>query len=46
MDIQSSWQSGRLDVKFSLYYMTKRYFDEHYGEDWYDKQVIINNGHL
>lgn len=43
MDIESDWQSGRLDIKSSLYCMAKKHFDELYGEGWYDKQIAINN---
>lgn len=49
MDIQSSWQSGRLDIDNSQYQSIKEYTDEEYWYGWYDQQLrekeeLIENG--
>ena len=39
MDVQSSWQSGSLDVDGSIYKEVKKWFEEEYHYDWYDEQL-------
>ena len=39
IDVQSSWQSGYLDVDGSIYNEVKKWFEEEYHNNWYDEQL-------
>ena len=39
IDVQSSWQSGSLDVDGSIYNEVKKWFEEEYHNNWYDEQL-------
>lgn len=39
INIQNSWQSGRLDIDNSIYDEAKEYFDKYYGLGYYDKCI-------
>ena len=39
MEIQNSWQCGRLDVDGKIYKEVKEYTDEEYWYGWYDTQL-------